>query len=200
MKISKIFHFIFCHNIVLHAMIMHYVFFCYVYLPKCDPLSDEILHPCGEMYHDYLNACSHITGLLFECDYLPTRDGDIPCIYGPVWCSALPTLENATVSSINDTAEYSCSQRIKLERNKTKTCLASGQWSSPPQCLLMEEMSKPKETAASSSNLFVPVLTPLLSAYILIVSIIIVTVVCKIKSKSKGTLDVNRNQYRLILN
>ena len=111
-------------------------FDCYVLIPKCDPVSKQMIHPCREMCHDFLNACNYMFGYLYNCDYLPPRDGIIPCLYGPLSCTAPPIVKNATVVSINDTAQYSCSEGLTLVGNKSITCKSLGLWTAPPQCLL----------------------------------------------------------------
>ena len=96
-------------------------FNCYMLIPKCDPISKRIIPPCREMCHDYLNACNHIFRHTYNCDYLPTRDGNIPCIYYLTTCTAPPVVKNAEVVSTNDTAQYSCSEGFTLIGNKTIT-------------------------------------------------------------------------------
>ena len=160
-------------------------FDCYVIVPKCDPVSKQIIHPCREMCHDYLNACNDMYGYTYNCDYLPARDGDIPCIYHLVRCTAPPVVKNATVAWTNDTAEYSCSEGFSLVGNKSITCYPLGRWSTPPQCLHIE----PKQT-----NLFV---LPVLTVCILIILIILIVVICKIRSRSKRKQGVNRDRMQV---
>ena len=171
-------------------------FICYVYLPKCDPVSKQVIHPCREMCHDYLNTCGNILGEIRDCNYLPSSNGDIPCIHHLVRCTAPPIVENATVVSTNDTAEYSCSEGFTLVGNKTVTCKSLRLWSAPPQCLLIEGKSKPSPDTKSGSTLFVSVLTALLSVYLLIILIIIIVVICKIRSKARRIHGVNGDQMQ----
>ena len=148
-----------------------------------------MIHPCKEMCNDYLNACEHLFGYIYDCDYLPPWSGDIPCLYHLVRCTAPPVVKNDSVAWTNDTAEYSCSEGFTLVGNKTITCKSLGIWSTPPQCLLIE--GKP------SSNLFVPILTPLVSVLILIILIITIVLICKIRSKSKRKQGVNRDRMQV---
>ena len=38
----------------------------------------------------------------FDCDYLPSLNGDIPCFYKPVSCKPPPVVKNATLVSTNN--------------------------------------------------------------------------------------------------
>ena len=33
---------------------------CYAVIPKCDPVSRQVIHPCREMCHDFRTACSEV--------------------------------------------------------------------------------------------------------------------------------------------
>ena len=33
------------------------------WLPECDPESKQVIHPCKEMRHDAIKACSNITSI-----------------------------------------------------------------------------------------------------------------------------------------
>ena len=158
-------------------------FKCYLLLPKCDPVSKQMIHPCKEMCNDFLNACEHLFGYIYDCDYLPPWSGDILCLYHLVRLTGPPIVRNATVELTNETAECSCSEGFTLAGNKTIMCKSQGLWSTPPQCLLIEDTK-------SGSTLFVPVLIPLLSFYLLIILIIITVLICKIR-KSKPRQGIN---------
>ena len=114
---------------------------CYTLQPKCDPETQQVVHPCREMCHDAENACFFTKGL--NCDYLPALDGGIPCFYEPVFCTAPPRVKNATVKInsssryehfLYDTAQYSCDEGYDIVGNKNITCTYLGQWSTPPTC------------------------------------------------------------------
>ena len=93
--------------------------FCHVMLPKCDPFTKQVMHPCREMCWDLLNACwpklRHLYSIelpfqkhgldymsslnkskLVNCDYLPSLHGSIPCFYKPVTCDSPPDVTNGT--------------------------------------------------------------------------------------------------------
>ena len=92
------------------------------FLPKCDPLTKQVMHPCREMCWDFLEGCrkkfrdildkidmksvhnSHTylhlkfreKSQLVNCDYLPPSNGNIPCFYKPVTCDSPPDVTNGT--------------------------------------------------------------------------------------------------------
>ena len=121
--------------------------------------------PCREMCLDARNSCGKLTELLdiikeYDCDYLPSRDGDIPCFYKPVTCGPLPEVTNAllltdfnnndtnssesirynsssnnTVFPLNFEAEYTCEGDIyRMIGSPTVKCRYSGLWSKTPNC------------------------------------------------------------------
>ena len=103
---------------------------CYILVPKCEPMSRQVVHPCREMRHDLRAACSKIILLwgtilrdkiphiasgdnniiveaaLFKylnCGYL-SLNGDIPCHYKPVTCKSPPAVKHSTM--LNTTMNY----------------------------------------------------------------------------------------------
>ena len=97
---------------------------CYLALPKCDPVSRQVIHPCREMCQDFRAACLNVIlkqstasqkipdiflkGKTFAfnatsyhpyCDYLPSLSGDIPCLYKSISCKVPPVIKNATMVS-----------------------------------------------------------------------------------------------------
>ena len=107
-----------------------------------------------------------------NCSYLPPTNGTVPCFYRLVTCEPPPNVTDAVVQdTINITfpvdlqVQYSCIGGTEMFGNKTITCLYSGQWSKPPECV------KPKSSGnfskASLLLLFVPVLIILLTVFIL---------------------------------
>ena len=140
---------------------------CYVVVPKCDQDTQQIIHPCKEMVYELKEACmdDFISFLgciysledellvdwnylpeqwstkLLDSDYLPSKDGPIPCLYKQVTCQSPPNVSNANVIMKNSRftakseGEYMCqSGAFQMEGNSTSTCLCSGQWSEPPKC------------------------------------------------------------------
>ena len=89
---------------------------CYIILPKCDPITQQVTHPCTEMCWDFLNGCwlkylnllstmdskftfkrsrldymsSFNMSQLVNCDYLPALHDNISCFYKPVTCNSPP--------------------------------------------------------------------------------------------------------------
>ena len=118
-------------------------FLCYFFVPKCDPVSKQIIHLCKEMCHDFLKGCNFWKYV--DCDYLPLLNGDIPCVYLPVRCNEPPTVRNAKVVtyyktkgeySLPTTAEYFCKEGFKMKRKRSIRCMPNAQWSTPPKCLI----------------------------------------------------------------
>ena len=169
---------------------------CHVIVPECDPVSREVIHPCKEMCLDFRKARSKIEvpksiasmalrGITFQdetvtwntstdynCDYLPSLNGDIQCLYKPVSCKPPPDLNNASLLStktaknitysVFDTIEYSCIEGLIMQGNKSVTCMYNGQWSAVPKCL-----SKPI-TKFRFLNVILPFLLILLITILLI--------------------------------
>ena len=137
---------------------------CHVLVPKCDPVSKQVIHPCREMCYDLRTACSKgiilsdkiprgpsgdnkivVDYTKFDCDYLPSLEEDIPCFYKPVTCKSPPTVNNSTMLNVSmsynnysvlDTVDYSCSEGFQMVGNKKISCMYSGEWSTPPKCSL----------------------------------------------------------------
>ena len=142
---------------------------CYVLLPKCDPVTQQVTHPCREMCWDFINGCwpklkisfarmgskrRHHNKAYFEyvslmnisehfdCDYLPSLHGSIPCFYKPVTCDSSPDVTNGTrilnitkkdVYQLHDVVQYTCvNDKFEMIGNTSITCLYNGEWSHPP--------------------------------------------------------------------
>ena len=92
-----------------------------LYLPKCDPVTQQVIHPCREMCKDVIEGCwqklwallarmssefrytnhflffASIEKLNFiNCDYLPSLHGSVPCFYKNVTCDSPPDVTNGT--------------------------------------------------------------------------------------------------------
>ena len=118
----------------------------------------------------------------FNCNYLPSKNGNIPCIYKPVVCQPPPNVTNAVSSTGNGTyqapatVKYSCeSDKFHLEGNNTITCKYSGQWSKLPQCVINT-------------------VTPLVIVLPLLSSPFVVLVVILIRYRCSGKLQLRRNR------
>ena len=115
---------------------------CYIFFPKCDPVSEQTILPCKEMCNDANNACR-----LFEwidCDDLPSSGGNVLCTYERVFCDSPPFVNNAVILSssfehfLHATVEYSCNKEYRMEGSKYITCTYRGEWSTPPRCLFIK--------------------------------------------------------------
>ena len=186
---------------------------CHVLVPKCDPVSRQVIHPCREMCHDFRIACSNgiilsdkiprvpsgdnkivVDYAKFDCDYLPSLEEDIPCFYKPVTCKSPPTIKNATMFNVSmtynnysvlDTVDYSSSEGFQMVGNKKISCMYSGEWSIPPKCSLYP---------VSITPLIVVLPVLLIPMLILVVTVI---VRCRIKLNKQTQPDLNTYQVEL---
>ncbi len=175
---------------------------CLALYPNCDTKTGTILPICRETCTDGLNACSHLSVLesnfskLFNCNYLPSVFGNIPCFNKNVTCGDPPEVPNAHLNTdyengssaaeinLNSTLvfplhfelEYSCvGQTFQVDNSNTIRCEYSGNWSKPPKCL-------PKRNI---SGLMANVLPPVGAVLLIIVGSIVYTVArCKDKSNN----------------
>ena len=174
-------------------------FMCHTVLPKCDPITKQVIHPCREMSFDFANGCwkkivdfaharrpyldiSNIYSLdiytLSNCGYLPPSNGNIPCFYKPVTCNSLPEVTNGTrilnstqrdVYQLHDVLYYAC-----VNETFEKRGLYSGQWSHlPPICVPVKKVKNPE------MNL-VYITLPVFLIFLIVV--IVVALKCKVKS------------------
>ena len=101
-----------CHQHLLEIL-------CHVMLPECDPVTQQVIHPCRETCWAILDACWQtwlsLGGNLarkygrkwdenqsyrskeIDCDLLPSLNGSVPCFYNPVTCDSPPDVTNSTV-------------------------------------------------------------------------------------------------------
>ena len=190
-------------------------FVCYISFPKCDPTTEQVLHPCREMCSDFDKACwSKVSKLASQlnrkndrrnevwsklsvintrnagdCDYLPSRHGNINCTYKPVTCGSPPDVDNSTVIlnntqrdvyQLHDVIQYSCvNKTFQMEGNDSITCLYSGKWS--------PFTGKCQTTAKSELGLWLIALSVVL--FISILFLIIVAIFNIYSRKQKHTLN-----------
>ena len=108
---------------------------CYVLLPKCDRVNQQVTHPWIEMCRDIIEGCwEKLSPLiafrrpgwsvnrdryyqLVNCDYLPSLHGSVPCFYKPVTCDSRPDVTNGAailsitqkdVYTLHDVVQYAC--------------------------------------------------------------------------------------------
>ena len=171
---------------------------CHFIVPECDSESKQVIHPCREMCHDFMKACSKITfrvGIKArhissdvkvrtygDCDYLPTLNGDIPCFYKSVSCELPTGIKNAIIIANNsekkdtysvfDTLEYSCDEGFSFKGNNTVTCTYNGQWSAAPKC---------SPTPINKSKL----LSVILPLFLIVLLIMLLIAACKYRIKMR---------------
>ena len=183
---------------------------CYISFPKCE--NNQLTTLCMETCMDLANACAEkFTSLLEQvspsevqfqalknkmekvsledwllarCNYLPSKDGSIPCFHKPVLCENPPEVRNAVVKNetvtenktfeVNFEWTYSCENETEIyDGNNTVTCMYSGKWSKPPQC---------KSKLNFRNPLYVVV--PVLVAPLLFIIVICCVFKCRTKTKN----------------
>ena len=117
--------------------------FCSIFFPRCDPELQSSIAPCREMYGELENGCFSVSFLYeiltatpINTEYLPLRDGNIPCFYKPVICRNSPNATDIGITGgLNDSGiyyggsklEYSCTdESLVIPGNNTVRCLYSG--------------------------------------------------------------------------
>ena len=181
---------------------------CYVIVPKCDPINNQVIHPCKEMCtnmkdgwmaktflqesllkESVLPALRAVeirnTSKWFDCDYLPSKHGSIPCFYESLTCDAAPNVENAIMDDrlnfnkiykAKAQVEYSCANdQFQMKGNSTITCLHNGEWSVHPKCVKIVGNKTP-----------LMILLPVLIIPIVLYLVIVITLRCRQKTKSKN--------------
>ena len=120
---------------------------CFIFIPKCGERELLTISPCREMCEDFLEACGGILfSDLFEmnCQYLPSQNGTISCLYQPVTCEHPSYISNGLEKTfteqdyylVNSEIEYACTDgRYITNGEGTRKCLYSGQWSKEPKCV-----------------------------------------------------------------
>ena len=128
---------------------------CYLIFPQCDPVNNIMIPPCKESVKDLREGSPRFIRYMatflqlqvsytYRPDYLPSKDGSIPCFYKPVTCPAPPKVNNAKiVSGISPNGTYHGQSKIeyrckkftdKIQANSKIICLSSGKWSHRPKC------------------------------------------------------------------
>ncbi len=118
---------------------------------------------CPQMCREVLQACANTQLLVTfaphaNCDYyISTREQD-DCVLWPVTCNLPPGIPNGDIKDglnfnvtyrPNSTVQYHCHSGFKLVGNKISTCQLSGNWTSPPQCIIDKSTTIIKGTVAA---------------------------------------------------
>ena len=83
-------------RLLVHCYQYRHEFLCYVAVPKCDPVSIHVIHPCREMCQGAKIACGRVGFYKhLNCSTLPSKDENITCIYERMFCRAPPKVKNA---------------------------------------------------------------------------------------------------------
>ena len=186
---------------------------CYVVVPKCDPVSKQVIHPCREMCYDLRKACSKITlnrsivsgkipqvmpedntlildatSVSINCDYLPSLGGDIPCFYKPVTCGSPPSVENVAILNMsNKNNIHSALDTIDYSCNEGFKIEGNKKIS----CMYSGKWSAPPKCSLTSISTIHPlfVVLPVL-LFPLFILFVIIIVKNKIRSKEQSQPDL----------
>ena len=129
---------------------------CYMCIPKCDVTRNVTTPLCRETCWDFLHGCEAVFRKFYQdytsdikklmnCDYLPRIGGDINCFYKAVTCASPPQIPNGKIEGgiINGTYPLHTQLNIMcvnetfvMKGNNTITCMYTGTWPHPPQCVL----------------------------------------------------------------
>ena len=180
-------------------------------LPKCDSVTQQVIHPCREMcwdflksywnkfqnqfsrmgpefrynYRVYVNVLSSANlSHVFHCDYLPSLHSSIHCFYKPVTCGSPPHVTNGTrILNTTQKDAYQLNDVVKY-RCVNETFEMTG--NSNIKCLHSGEWSNPPPTCNYKNKLhpFVVVLPVLLIPLVVLLMIMMI----KIKSKTRHVL------------
>ena len=121
---------------------------CLVVLPECIPDENKIVLPCREDCSKMLKDCLKwdvIAKLMDEfvvnCDYLPTKDGNISCYTELDICGPPPEINHGSIlegslpyASKDDVIHYACNDSWVLTGSPNSTCQITGEWTTPPTC------------------------------------------------------------------
>ena len=199
-----------------------YEILCRVAVPKCDPVRNQVIHPCQQICYDVIQGCSkyilnmqdtlslplqkkfkHLKSYLEKdiqdyvgCDYLPSRNGSIPCYYKPVTCGAPPNVTNAFTDLIGNKSyavdtqiQYSCvNESYRIDGENISTCMYSGQWSKTPRCVLASQKA---DTGQNGDPL--KIVLPLL--IILFVVFFVLCLVLRCRKQKKEELLTRIRKY-----
>ena len=189
---------------------------CYISLPKCDPVTKQVIHPCKEMCRDIVEGCwkkwlhliakmepgfslsrrfnfDHISSIdthqLINCDYLPAHHGSIPCFYKPVTCDSPPDVTNGA-ALLNTTQKdvYQLHDVVQYARvNETLKMVGN----ESAVCLYSGQWSTPP-TCQAVKEVKNYVMNPIyVLVPILLVPLIILILVAGIKFRRKSFPDLN---------
>ena len=155
-------------------------------LPKGRILSDKIPHVLSADNNIVVDTSS----LEFDCDYMPSLEGDIPCFYKPVTCKSPPTVKNATMFNVSmtynnysvlDEVDYSCNEGFEINGNMKISCMYSGEWSTAPKCSLPSK---------STAYPLIAVLPVLLFPLLILLATVILKNLIKLKKQTQNDLKI----------
>ena len=192
---------------------------CLIGMPKCESKGKHVVHPCKETcyefskgcledsffrdrimssfknsyFHNFYEVIESLSELrykdIFNCDYLPSVNGFMPCFYEQVTCGTPPNVTNTFIQeneddledandkhtyNVNDKVEYTCEDAsFDMKGNNTVTFKYNGQWSEAPHCILKSE----------STNRISKIILILLGVMFVAISPLVLILIVKLKRK-----------------
>ena len=187
-----------------------YQVLCLAFIPECLPDQNQVIVPCMEYCNGFLNDClkHEIFTILVDefelnCDYLPSKNSSTTCYSKDDLCGPPPEVTHGYVlegsvplAKAGEAVHYGCNDSMSQEGSPNSTCLATGQWSTPPEC-------------ASNHRSLIMIICIAAGGFILLVLITIVIgiVVKKRRNQTQGPLEsenfgsdsiMNRNTEPLV--
>ena len=189
---------------------------CQVFIPKCDPVSSQIIHPCREMCQDVRKACSkiklpkgipvneHLLGVVsedskgvrfidtsslqFDCDYLPPLGRDVPCVYKSITCKSPPLVKNAALfNNSNKNNTYSVLDTVDYSCNKGFEMEGNKKIS----CMYSREWSTPPQCLPEIKSTINPLFVVLPMLIIVVILIVILTATVLVKNRFRLKQQTN---------
>ena len=193
---------------------------CHIILPKCDPVTKQVTHPCREMFWDLLKGCekkcrdllgrmgsefrhnspSYVNIFLstenlkwVNCDYLPSIHSNVSCFYKPVTCDSPLNGTNSTV--MVNTTQKDVYQLHDVVQYACVNVTFEMRGTSSMTCLYSGEWSHPPPRCIAplkdSMNPLLVILT------VLIIPLMIYTnlVLCVLYRKTKIQTSIRDKQY-----
>ena len=198
-----------CHQHLLEIL-------CHVLLPECDPVTQQVIHPCRETCWALLDAClqtlfSLIANLAprydrpwdekqqnywsnqIDCNFLPSIHGNITCFYEPVTCGSPPDVTNGTM--ILNSTQRDVYQLHDVVQYACVNDTYEMTGTDSIKCLYSGQWSQPPPKCAPVNNSgikFVYFLLPVIFSFLFILFIFI-----GIKYKSKPSSGLKEERIQL---
>ena len=185
-----------------------YQVLCLVALPECLPEQNEIVLPCREYCKSLLDNCLKIRPIVvlveefaLNCKYLPSRNSSTHCFMEVDVCG--PPLEinhgfilegSIPFAREGHVVQYACNDSWILTGSPNSTCMASGEWTTPPACLEPRVCStlsweNMKNIKYAGDGLKAIIYLGFLGFIVLVAKVTLTVVYCRKKRKERGQLE-----------